>query len=174
MVPSLVDIFERLQEALPDVSMALGQEYVDANVAPPYIVLVPSDDEDAPMSRSDPLNIAQRTVGTILAGVDCVIWGAGTPDDTHRYEHVRATEALRNRFLFAVHQVATGAYRRLGGKWADTSVEQYGRGYLQRLQFMLPIVDPLPPTTTATITATTAEGGQVYPASVVITPTPAP
>lgn len=176
MVPSLVNIFDRLQELMPDVSMAFGLEYMEENVAPPRIVMVPTEDEDMPMSRSDPMNSVQRSVGSIAAGVEFFVWGAGTEQElaANKYAHVIATEALRNRLLWFVHQVAPGAYRRQGGQWQETDIAQFGRAYIQRAQFHLPIVPEISDITTAVIQTSLELGGAVYPSSVVITPEPAP
>lgn len=175
-VPSLVDIFDRLQEAMPDVSMAFGQEYLEENAAPPRVVMVPTEDEALPMSRTDPLNGVQRSVGTVGAGVAFYLWGAATEEAlaVSPYAHVRATEALRNRLLYFIHLVATGAYRRQGGRWQETSVEQYGRGYEQQVQFFLPIVPETTDITTAVIEESVELGGTVHPTSVVVLPEPAP
>lgn len=174
--PSLVDLVAKVAESLPAVTVRLGMEYLEENQSPPRAVFVPTEDVDLPPSKSAAYGDMWRTVGSIGVGVEVHLWAAGAPTDMDPYAHIRATEALRNQLLYVVHCICAGAYQRQGGRWVDADVGQYGRGYVQRLQFAMPIVPTVEEVDFTTTVIQTAEtpGGATFPAGDVTNPPPAP
>jgi hypothetical protein len=161
---ALADVIVAINARLTGVTAKLGAEWVDDLTSPPRITWVPTNDAytgawktgsptGIKAAGNPPVGVVPsahyaRSLKTRSAGVEVHLWAAGASGDADEHKHLRATEALLNRLLWHTHVIAYGSYEIEGGDWKQAQHNTYGRGYLLRLRFYLPV------------TAVTGESGE--------------
>ncbi len=136
---------------LAGVTVQLGAEFVPENgVIPPRVIFVPrSDRYDAARKHG----AGPRTLMTKSTLCRIHVWGAGADADVDPAKHLRATELLVDRVIWAIHKKLWGSYSVEGGEWdGEPGLLHLGRLYLLDVRFNLPVIEPVPDSTTAIIT----------------------
>lgn len=144
---ALQTVFDALTDALAPLNVAVdvGPESLGNNVAPPRVILYPTDESfaaDVPRFVGPPRVFAMRG-----ATISAHIWG----------EDWDATEDLIQTFLFALRATVGKSYQLLGGRWTQqngAALVQAGRMYVLEFKMLFPVTVPKGYEGLATVTST--------------------
>lgn len=148
----LADVTAQIDAKLTSVTglrTKLGNEFVAENDRPPRIVYVPTEDS---FTGARHHNMKYKTRQTLLAGFEVHCWAAAEADDASDAKHIRATEALRDEFIFRAHEALPGVIEFTGGEWVPANKSMKGRVYVLRARVATPIIPLEGDTTLVTIT----------------------
>jgi hypothetical protein len=134
---ALADVIAPISALLTGVTCQVGSEFVSVNDVPPRVIWVPTMDRFDGAQRH---GAGYRSVKTRVARCDVHVWGAAAAGDVTAFKELRATELLLNRLICFIHQVAHGAYELEGGDWGAAGISQYGRLYVLKVAFRIPVV----------------------------------
>lgn len=140
-MPSIADVVESIEAALPGVVVLLGEEFQNENALPPRVVFIPRDDRFGP-PRSVDRGHGAASAATRGVGLEVRVWGAATEEArlTDRYADLRAAELLLDKVLIAIRATCQGSFDFEQGEWTATSPSQLGRLYALRVRIYLPVV----------------------------------
>ena len=136
----------------------VGDEHLDANGAPPRIVIVPlsAQPAGARMQPSAPRSIAGETHLFVAE-----LWAKGSNSDTTtKGKDYVAVSTMKATFIAAMRATFGTNFQLLEGQWTATegeSMEEDGRQYMQRFTLSVLSLDTTP--TTAVVGHTTTNIG---------------
>lgn len=145
----------------------VGDEHLDANGAPPRIVIVPTNSQPGP-ARGRPTN-EPRGLPTETHLFTAELWAKAPAEETVPGKDYVAVSTMRATFVAAMRATFGNAFTLGPGEWSATegeSMEEDGRSYLQQFTLATLFLDFSPSTALVETTLTNAGAtnpGQDFP-----------
>lgn len=136
----------------------VGDEYINANGAPPRIVIVPQSSQmSGPRLQATP---GARSLAGETHLFTAELWAKGAPDDTTKAKDYIAASVMKATFIAAMRAAFGTNFQLSTGQWGEISgesLEEDGRSFLQ--QFTLSAISLDSTTGVATVAHTTTNLG---------------